>query len=287
MKIVDNIKDLRLELELLETSKRSLGFVPTMGAFHEGHISLFKNSIKENKHTAVSIFVNPTQFNEQSDFENYPKNNARDLEILEDLQHIDLVFLPKPEDLYLKSSSSISVNPGQKSELLCGMSRPGHFRGVLTIVLKLFNLFQADRAYFGTKDYQQFLLISEMVESFNLPIELRLVPTYRESDGLAMSSRNQHLNATDREEAPILFQSLEMGSLQIKKGENDTMKLIEMMMTNIIENSHFDIDYLSIVDPVSLEDLIEVHSKRPYLIAIAAYISGTRLIDNLLHLPQA
>lgn len=285
MKIVEKLSDLREAIQELREEKRQLGFVPTMGALHEGHLSLVRQSIKECPATVVSIFVNPTQFNEASDFDNYPNQLNEDLKMLEDLNDVDLVFLPKPEDMY-HSGASVSVDPGYLAQPLCGMTRQGHFRGVLTVVMKFFNLIQPDVAFFGAKDYQQFLLISKMVEDLNMGVELRLGKTFREEDGLAMSSRNTLLSPAQREEAPIIFQCLQMGINMIKKGETKPMEVIARLMNDIIENSMLEIDYLSIVEPTTLEDLEEVSPKKAYLIAVAAYMGPVRLIDNILHLPE-
>ncbi|MBF0197522.1 MAG: pantoate--beta-alanine ligase [Planctomycetes bacterium] len=270
----------------LESSRQSgsVGFVPTMGCLHEGHLSLVKKCMDECDTTIVSIFINPTQFNDQQDFDTYPRETTADLKMLEELG-VDMVFLPNAEDIFPKNCE-ISVVPGKSAETLCGLSRGGHFRGVLTVVAKLFNIVQPHISYFGAKDYQQFLLISKMVSDLNFPIELRLGDTVREEDGLAMSSRNNNLSVSEREEAPILYQALEYGEKQIRKGEPNALKVIEAMMTMIIENSSFSIDYLSIVDPVTLEDVLESSPAKACLIAIAANIGTTRLIDNILHLPS-
>jgi len=257
-----------------------------MGALHQGHVTLVKACSEEMDVTVVTIFVNPTQFNDAKDFENYPITLNKDLEILEALGGVDFVFAPEVDEMY-PAGSQITVEPGPAAHLLCGLSRPGHFRGVLTVVMKLFNMVGPDAAFFGAKDYQQFSLIAMMVKDLNLPIELRMIPTVREEDGLAMSSRNIRLTPGQREEAPILYQSLEMGQRLIRKGEYRAMEVIAIMMNSILENSLFEIDYLSIVDPYSLEDLTEVHDEHPYLIAVAANIGSVRLIDNLLSLPRS
>jgi pantoate--beta-alanine ligase len=272
-------------MEEARADSKNVGLVPTMGALHEGHLALVKACHDEMDISIVTLFVNPTQFNDAQDFENYPKTQAKDLEILESLGGVDVVFVPETSDMF-PVGSQVTVEPGPSAHLLCGLSRPGHFRGVLTIVMKLFNIVTPDAAFFGAKDYQQFSLISMMVRDMNMPIELRMIPTIREEDGLAMSSRNTRLTPGQREEAPILFQTLEMGQRMIKKGEEKAMEVIAVMMNSILENSLFEIDYLSIVDPISLEDLTEVKADAPYLIAVAANMGPIRLIDNLLNLPR-
>jgi len=285
MRIVETLPDLRNAIQELKETKSSLGFVPTMGSLHEGHLSLVRQSLEECSATVVSIFVNPTQFNEESDFENYPVKTVEDLKMLEELGPIDLVFLPKADDMYV-AGASVSVDAGYLAQPLCGMTRQGHFRGVLTVVMKLFNLIQPDYAFFGAKDYQQFLLISKMVEDLNMQVQLRLGDTVREEDGLAMSSRNALLSGAQREEAAIIYQSLELGIKMIRNGETQAMEVIAKVMNDMIENSLLEIDYLSIVNPTTLEDLQEVTPKEAYLIAVAAYMGPVRLIDNILHLPE-
>lgn len=286
MKVISKIAELRSQLEEFRAEGKNIGLVPTMGALHEGHLTLVRASIDEMDITVATIFVNPTQFNDAEDFENYPKTQSKDLEILEALGSVDVVFMPDAEDMY-PSGSQVTVEPGPAAHVLCGLSRPGHFRGVLTIVMKLFNIVGPDAAFFGAKDYQQFSLIATMVRDLNLPLELRMIPTVREEDGLAMSSRNARLSPAQREEAPILFQTLEMGQRIIRKGETRAMEVIAEMMNSILENSLFEIDYLSIVDPITLDDITEVKAEKPYLIAVAANMGPVRLIDNLLNLPKA
>lgn len=254
-----------------------------MGALHEGHLTLVRRSIKENDITVVSIFVNPTQFDQKEDFDHYPREMTQDLKMLED-EGVSVVFTPEAEDMY-RSKSLMSVEPGPLNLKLCGMSRQNHFRGVLTVVLKLFNIVKPQIAYFGQKDYQQFLMISEMVNEFNLDVELRMCEIVREEDGLAMSSRNQRLNAEQREEAAAIYQSLEMGLKKFKKGETQALKVAGEMMESLIENTLIDIDYLAVVNPFDLEDLETVDMQQPFLIAIAAFVGPVRLIDNILYKP--
>lgn len=285
MQVIESIQELRTQLQPLKQEGKNIGFVPTMGALHEGHFSLIKASISECQVTVVSIFLNPTQFDDQGDFENYPKNNADDLNKLDDLEHVDFVFLPKVDDIY-PPGCDLSVNPGNLSDKLCGISRAGHFRGVLTVVLKLFNMVQPDTAFFGAKDFQQCVLISKMVTDFNIPVDIRMIPTVREENGLAMSSRNKHLSMGEFEEASLIFQTLERGKIMIQKGETNALKVLEFMITSLIEYGCFEVDYLVIVDPLNLEDLTEVSKDKPYCIATAVYMGKTRLIDNLLNIPN-
>ena len=256
-----------------------------MGFLHEGHLTLVRRSREENQLTAASIFVNPTQFNDPEDLARYPRDLPADLGKLEK-EGVDVVFTPTAEELYPKDTE-ISINPGHLENLLCGMSRPGDFRGMLTIVSKLFNLVRPERAYFGQKDFQQFLLISKMVADLNFPITLRMLPTLREKDGLAMSSRNAKLAPAERRQAPELYRSLEMGRDLIDAGMEDALRTVAASMEYLIEHTSFEIDYFSIVNPITLEDLEKVSPSTPYLMAVAAYLGSTRLIDNILHYPPA
>jgi pantoate--beta-alanine ligase len=283
MIIIETIAALRETLSSLKHEGKQIGFVPTMGALHQGHLALVRSSIEENQITVVSIFLNPIQFEDKDDFNSYPVSHTDDLKALEDLEHVDFVFLPKVDEI-LPPGSDLSVNPGLLSDKMCGMSRPGHFRGVLTVVLKLFNMVQPDTAYFGAKDFQQFTMISKMVSEFNIPISLRMLPTVREDNGLAMSSRNKNLSAAEFEEASIIYQTLERGKRMIDKGETSTMKVIEFMMTTLIEYSNFEIDYLVICNPLTLEDINEVNAQTPYCIAVATFLGKVRLIDNIVNI---
>jgi pantoate--beta-alanine ligase len=285
MIVIEKISELRNALAEFRADGKQIGFVPTMGALHAGHLSLVEQCKEEMGVTVVSIFLNPTQFNDLSDLDNYPKDLSGDLKQLESIGGVDIVFSPEVDDIY-PEGGEVVIEPGAMAHALCGMTRQGHFRGVLTVVMKLFNMVCPDAAFFGAKDYQQFSLISKMVTDLNMDIELRMVPTMRESDGLAMSSRNQGLSADEREEASTLFQALEMGQREIRKGETKSMEVAAKMMTLILDNSTFDIDYLSIVDPLTLKDLEEVSPSKPYVLAVAAYLGNVRLIDNLLNVPQ-
>jgi pantoate--beta-alanine ligase len=281
MNLIERIDECRHAIRTLKADGKRVGFVPTMGALHDGHLKLVETSLRECDATVVSIFVNPTQFNDAKDFESYPVDLKADIAKLEALGAVDIVFSPSSEDMYPKGST-VTVSPGPMGELLEGMTRQGHFRGVLTVVAKLFSMVQPDTAFFGAKDFQQFALISKMTLDLNLPVELRMVDTVREEDGLAMSSRNQHLTEGQREEAPILFQALEMGKRDILAG-TPSMEALSKMMTLVIENSICEVDYFSIIDPLTLEDLQEVEERQSFVIVVAAYFGKTRLIDNIMH----
>jgi len=274
MKFVETIADLRrLRLKLPEP----VGFVPTMGYLHEGHLVLVRRARAGNSSVIVSIFVNPTQFGPQEDFAKYPRDPKRDLAMLEK-EKVDLVFMPSVVEMYpLQFSSWVEV--GKISERLEGASRPGHFRGVATVVAKLFNIVQPDRAYFGQKDAQQLVVIKKMVADLNMDLEIVGVPTVREPDGLAMSSRNIYLNPEERKAALVLYQALTLAQKLWSQGEKDA-QTIRQKMTGLIQKQPLaHIDYISIADAETLDELDIV--KPPAIVSLAVKIGRTRLIDNV------
>ncbi len=256
--------------------KGSLGLVPTMGSLHYGHISLMLASIKECDFTAVSIFVNPTQFGEGEDFSTYPRDEAGDLSICEE-EEVDLVFIPDVDEMY-KPDASVSVNEDMMSRHLCGRDRPMHFNGVLTVVAKLFNILQPDISYFGMKDYQQGKLIQRMVRDLNFPIEVKLMPTERDLDGVATSSRNKYLSEENRAGAVVLSQSLEIAEGLYDDGERDSLKIKAAIIVQIERAPFARIVYVEICDAENLEPVVTI--ERPTLIALAVRFGNTRLIDN-------
>lgn len=262
----------------LRAKSKSIGFIPTMGAIHEGHLSLAKRARDENDVAIASIFVNPTQFGEGEDFEQYPRDVEGDKEKLKSIG-IDYLFLPDTESMYPKGYSTY-VNVDGLSEKLCGKFRPGHFRGVTTIVCKLFNLVRPSRAYFGQKDYQQTLIIKRMIEDLNFDTEIIVCPTIREEDGLAMSSRNKYLNEKERKAARVIYKTLLEGERLLKEGVHpvDTTQMIKAILKS--ENLITEIQYAGVFDPITLDEVKEKKDK--YLIAIALKIGNTRLIDNIL-----
>ena len=255
----------------------SVGFVPTMGCLHEGHLSLVKRARKENSTVVVSIFVNPTQFGQSEDFGEYPRDLDRDLEMLEG-EKTDIVFVPSEEEMYPDGFNSW-VDVEGVTERLEGASRRGHFRGVATVCLKLFNIVQPTRAYFGQKDAQQAVVITRMVNDLNMGLEIVVAPTVRESDGLAMSSRNTYLGPREREAAPVLFQALSLAEGLWRGGERDAAKIRRKMTALIHKEPLARIDYVSIADASTLEELREID--RPALVSLAVEIGKTRLIDNI------
>ena len=256
---------------------RTVGLVPTMGALHDGHLSLVHQSRQQCFATAVTIFVNPTQFGRNEDLTAYPRTLEADLAACES-EAVDLVFAPPSEVVY-PGDEQTNVHVGRIAEILCGPSRPGHFDGVATIVLKLFNTLPADRAFFGEKDYQQLVVIQRMVRDLNVPIEIVGCPTVREPDGLAMSSRNAYLSADERRQAVVLIRSLCAAAVRIKAGQVDAAEIVDGIRRQIAAAGPCEIQYIDIVDAAGLEILTTVN--RPARICLAVKIGSCRLIDNV------
>jgi len=254
----------------------TLGLVPTMGYLHEGHVSLIKKSVEECKHTAVSIFVNPTQFAPTEDLAAYPKDEEGDLRKCRDAG-VDLVFMPTVEEMY-PEGSTVYVSEDVISRQLCGRDRPGHFRGVLTVVAKLLNIIQPDAAYFGAKDFQQAVLIKRMVRDLDFPLKIKVLPTYREPDGLAMSSRNKYLTAEERKQAVVLNQSLKLAERVYKDGKRDVGKIQKAVNSHISKASLGEIVYVGILDAYDLSPIENI--SRPAVVALAVRFGKARLIDN-------
>jgi len=256
----------------------SLGMVPTMGYLHDGHASLIERSAAENNDTLVSIFVNPSQFNEQSDFDNYPRNTEQDSAICKD-KGATAIFMPTPEMMYPPCFDSW-VTVEKLTQRLEGKHRPGHFRGVATVVYLLFQLAKPQRAYFGQKDAQQLLVVKKMCSDLHLGVDVVGMPTIRETDGLAMSSRNARLNSNERQIAPLLYQALSTGERMIRSGSSNA-EYIRTAMAEIINSAgKFTIDYISIADTGSLDEMTTV--TLPCLISLAAFLGEVRLIDNVI-----
>jgi pantoate--beta-alanine ligase len=271
LKTINEIKKLRLKLP------EPVGFVPTMGYLHEGHLVLVRRAKAENSSVIVSIFVNPTQFGPQEDFNRYPRDPKRDLAMLEK-EGVDIVFMPPLAEMYPQKFNSW-VEVGKVSERLEGVSRPGHFRGVATVVAKLFNIVQPDRAYFGQKDAQQLIVIKKMVADLNMNLEIVGVPTVREPDGLAMSSRNIYLNPEERKAALVLYQALTLAQKLWSQGEKNA-QAIRQCMTELVQKQPLaNIDYISIADAETLDELDKV--RPPAVVSLAVKIGRTRLIDNV------
>ncbi len=259
--------------------ERSIGFVPTMGALHEGHLSLVRRAREENDVVVVSIFVNPIQFSQGEDFERYPRDLEGDMKKLEG-EGVDILFAPHTKDIYPEGYRTYVEVEGLSSKL-CGLVRPGHFRGVATVVTKLFNIVKPKRAYFGLKDYQQTVILRRMVTDLNMDVEVITCPTVREDDGLAMSSRNLYLNPSERRAATVIYRTLKDMERLIKEGKRDVSELKGIMEASLRgEPLVRFIDYASIYDPETLDEVDVVKGR--VLIAIALRIGSARLIDNLI-----
>ncbi len=262
----------------IKFKNKSIGLIPTMGALHDGHISLVHASKKENDLTIVSIFINPIQFGPAEDFKKYPRTFENDCKLLEK-EKTDYLFFPSNELMYGKTYETY-VELSKLPNHLCGLRREGHFRGVTTVVTKFFNIVKPSRAYFGKKDYQQALILKKMAEDLNMDVEIRMMPIFREPDGLAMSSRNSYLKDNKRKDALILYRSLELVKKIFSDGERKSETVIREMEKFILQNVPYaKIDYISIADPETLEDLEIIKEKA--VIAVAVFISNVRLIDNI------
>ncbi|MCD7980929.1 MAG: pantoate--beta-alanine ligase [Clostridiales bacterium] len=276
MKIIEKIRDIKDIVREWKKEGFSIGFVPTMGYLHEGHGSLIKRAREENDRVVVSIFVNPMQFGPSEDLASYPRDLEKDSAYCERLG-ADLIFHPEPEEMY-KDGFSSYVDMSVLTEELCGLSRPVHFRGVCTVLTKLFNIVQPDRAYFGQKDAQQLAVVKHMVEDLNMNLEIVGCPIIREEDGLAKSSRNTYLSAEERKAALILSKTILLGEKMVEEGERDADRLVEVMKANIATEPLARIDYVKAVDGLTMQQVKEV--KPSVLVAMAVYIGKTRLIDN-------
>jgi pantoate--beta-alanine ligase len=274
MHVVKTILEIRTSRQQL---KGTVGFVPTMGYLHEGHLALVKQARRENPAVIVSIYVNPTQFGPKEDFGAYPRDLDRDLELLRK-EGTDIVFVPLDDEMYPREFSSW-VDVEKVTERLEGASRPEHFRGVATVVAKLFNIVQPTRAYFGQKDAQQVVVIKRMVADLNMNLEVVVVPTVRESDGLAMSSRNMYLSPKERQAGTILFKALTLARRLRGGGEKDAENIRRQMTALIQKEPLAQIDYVSIADAETLEELNSLD--RPAVASLAVRIGKTRLIDNM------
>ncbi|MBN2830730.1 MAG: pantoate--beta-alanine ligase [Candidatus Omnitrophica bacterium] len=276
MRLISNSK--KIVAKLKQYKGKSLGFVPTMGALHEGHLSLIRRARRDSDIVVVSIFVNPKQFGPKEDLQKYPRPLKKDLEFCRK-EGVDFVFCPNPKEMYPLGYRTY-VDVEGLSNCLCGISRPGHFRGVATIVTKLLNIVQPDTLYLGQKDAQQAVIIKRMIEDLNLPVKVRVMPTVREENGLAISSRNIYLSASEKKEAVALSQALKLARLLIKNGSRDTKRIVSRMRNLIRGEKRAKIDYIEIVDMSTLKPVKRVINN--CLIALAVRIGNTRLIDNLI-----
>ena len=278
MRVLATTSDMLAASRSLRAAGNRLGLVPTMGALHEGHLSLVRAAKSQCDAVAVSIFVNPTQFGPNEDFAKYPRTFDRDRDLLRQ-EGVDVLFAPSTEEMYPAGACTWVTVEGM-SDRLCGRSRPGHFRGVTTVVAKLFHIVEPDLAFFGQKDAAQAAIIRRMVRDLNLPVEIVVCPIVREPSGLAMSSRNAYLTTEQRQSALVLYGSLKEIERRFQSGERNAAKLIAAGKQIVAAEPSVRLDYLEIVDPDTLEPLPTLN--RTALVAIAAFVGTTRLIDNVL-----
>jgi len=276
MKIVTKIIDVKKELKEVRSQGKTIGFVPTMGYLHEGHLSLVRESLQSTDVTVVSIFINPAQFGPKEDFKEYPRDLERDSELLE-REGVDYLFVPDKNEIYPEGYETY-IEVLNLQDKLCGRSRPGHFRGVNTVVLKLFNIICPDISFFGQKDAQQAVILKRMVQDLDLDVRIEVLPIIREKDGLALSSRNAYLSREERKAALVLSKSLKEAQSMIEKGERDSVEIVNRMREMINSEHLVKIDYIEIVDMVKLNPIARM--EKEVLVALAAYIGKVRLIDN-------
>lgn len=277
MKVVRKISEIRTYLGKERKENKTIGFVPTMGFFHQGHLSLMELARKENDVVVVSLFVNPTQFNQGEDYQIYPRDEERDCQQAEEVG-VDYFFAPSVEEMYPEVNLSW-LKVEELDEPLCGRVRPGHFRGVATVVAKLFNIVQPDTAYFGEKDYQQLLIIKKMVKDLNFPIKIVSCPTVRERDGLAMSSRNSYLTSEERKVASLIPKALRKTIKAFEDGEREADKLVSLAREHLI-SPLLSLEYIEVRDPETLEEVSRV--EKDALFQLAVKVGKARLIDHII-----
>ena len=274
---VESVRQMQELIARYRQANQTIGFVPTMGALHKGHLSLVRASLEECHTTVVSIFVNPTQFGPNEDYQRYPRTPHEDERKLQDLG-VDILFSPTVEQMYPSGYDTYIIQEKLPNRL-CGAFRPGHFRGVLTVVLKLLNIVQPHKAYFGHKDFQQSVVIRQMVRDLHLPVEIRVMPTVREPDGLAMSSRNQYLSSEERQRALCLYKGLVQAKEMVRRGIV-CAKEVKKTVQKLIESTEgVRLEYVEIVEPNHLEPVETI--KRGHVMALAAWVGKARLIDNM------
>jgi len=280
-RLVRTIGELKKALSEARREGKSIGFFPTMGALHEGHLSIMRAARKETDFLVISIFVNPTQFGPSEDFEEYPRDLQGDLRKAKEVR-VDLVFAPSADEMYPEGFATYVVQE-RLTDRMCGLSRPGFFRGITTVVAKLLNLVGPCVDYFGQKDYQQSVVVTQMARDLNMEVEIRVLPTVREDDGLAMSSRNKYLSPTERQQALCLYEALKEAEALVATGERKSERIIKKMKQTVARAPAAEIDYIVVVDPENLEDIETIKGR--VLVALAVWIGKTRLIDNTLISP--
>ena len=278
MKIIKTVEEMKDFVREERKSCRTVGFVPTMGFLHEGHLTLIKKAKEQNDTVILSIFVNPTQFGPNEDFEKYPRDEQRDL-TLAAKEGVDVVFLPSVDEMY-PTFPTTKLTAIDRTNVLCGKSRRGHFDGVVTVLSKLFHITMPDKAYFGLKDAQQVAVTKGLVEDYFFPIEIIGVETVREEDGLAKSSRNVYLTEKEREQAPHLYESLRQASTLVEQGERNKQKIRESILAHINEHTDGEVDYVDLYHYPSLKEITVLAEK--IIIAVAVKFSQARLIDNVI-----
>jgi pantoate--beta-alanine ligase len=276
MKVITTIKDMQSEIMNQKAVAKSIGFVPTMGFLHEGHLTLIKQARQENDIVVLSIFVNPLQFGPKEDYSSYPRDFERDRALAE-CEQVDFLFYPSVEEMY-PSAPSVKVVVQERTDVLCGKSRPGHFDGVATVLTKLFHIVMPTRAYFGIKDAQQVAVVKGLIADFNFPIELIAVDIVREEDGLAKSSRNVNLFPEERQQAPVLYKSLLEAKNAIETGERNSERVVKQITELITSESNGMIDYVEIFSYPQLKPLEKLEGT--IIVALAVKFSKVRLIDN-------
>ncbi len=279
MEVIKKISQLRKKLKQIKAQGKTIGFVPTMGYLHQGHLSLMQAAREQSDFVVISIFVNPTQFGPNEDFLSYPRDFRRDKKLAQQVG-VDVIFYPSVEEMYPQPYLSY-VEVKELDAHLCGAKRPGHFRGVCSVVAKLFNIVQPDIAYFGQKDIQQARIIQQMVRDLNFPVKIKIMPIVREKDGLAMSSRNTYLSQNQRKEAVVLYKSLLLAKGLIKKGLLNTSDIISAMEKEIKKTSG-KIDYVEVVDYDSLKPIKQLKRGQKIIVAVAVWFGKARLIDNII-----
>ncbi len=276
MRTLNRISQMKAVVKKLKIQKKTIGLVPTMGCLHQGHLSLVRKSKQEADITVVSIFVNPAQFGPKEDFAQYPRDLKRDSKMLEE-EGVDYLFVPKVDEMYPQGYKTY-VEVFELEDKLCGRSRPGHFRGVCTVVLKLFNIVQPDIAFFGQKDGQQAIILKKMADDLDLDVKIKVLPIIRDKDGLALSSRNIYLNREERKAALVLYKSLNEAQSMVERGEREAEKIVKKMKDIINAEPLAQIDYVEVIDMKNLDPLAKIGNKA--LAAVAVFIGRVRLIDN-------
>jgi pantoate--beta-alanine ligase len=274
---IASIRALRDQLAADRLTGGSIGLVPTMGALHAGHASLIREARRRDTYVVVSVFVNPLQFDRKDDLERYPQTLEADVALCSKLG-VRVVFAPTVADMY-PEPPTIGITVGRLARHLCGPSRPDHFQGVATAVLKLLQIIQPDRAYFGEKDAQQLAMIRRLVSDFNVPVSIVGMPTIRETDGLAISSRNRQLSPAGRRSALALIRALQAASRAIESGETDATAAKAAALREVLTNDSVQLDYLEVVDPAEMQPVVQIHA--PVIVAGALWVDGVRLIDNM------